>query len=509
MKKFLLGLMSITFILPAFANTNPTKATAQYLKSIENNPPKLEQFFYAMPKGGDIHNHIDGAVYAEDLIRFGSNENFCINPKTMTAYVNPNCDKQYQFKNLSQNPTLYRQVIDAWSMRYFPLNSKPGLPHFFSTFLKMEPVLLKNVPNAIASIANRAGRQNEIYLELMIGSSELMVKDAKGQLPVQVGQATTPDKNLNVWREALLKNGLTTIVNKTKIKIENIHKQVQNLMHCGTDKALPGCKVTIRYQYFTRRILPPKEYYAQIVTAFAVANSSPLIVAVNIVMPENWKASLKYYTTQMEMIGFLRKVYPKAHVTLHAGELAFGQVMPKYLTYHVSQAINIAHAQRIGHGVDIPFEKNSQALLNEMAKKHIDIEVNLTSNHDVLDVYGKNHPLPLFIQSHVPVTLSTDDEGIERTDLTQQYVIAEHSYHIPYETLKNMVRNNLTYGFVQGKSLWQGYNYQKPVSACAGQSLGNANPSASCKAFLKQNLKAKLQWQLESEFNIFEQQYKY
>lgn len=510
MKKTFILTMLLSFIVIAYASTDINffkeneNITANYLKSIQNNPVQLQQFFYAMPKGGDLHNHIDGAVYAEDLIRFGAKQKYCINTKNFTAYKNPNCPVDDQFKNIPDEPALYRNVIDAWSMRYFPLNLKPGLPHFFSTFPKMENVLLDNVPQAIASIANRAGRQNEEYLELMIGSSELKVTDAKGELPIQIGQSTLPQKNLNAWRKALLNNGLSDIIEKTKQKVLVLNNRVNQLMKCGTNEAQPGCKVVIRYQYFTRRELPPNQFFAQLVTAFAVANSSSVIKAINIVMPENWNQALKYYKEQMQMIGFLRRIYPKAHVSLHAGELAFDQVEPKYLRYDVNEAVNIAHADRIGHGVDIPYEDNSQGLLKEMAKKHIDIEVNLTSNEDVLGISGKNHPLPLFLANHVPVTLSTDDEGIERTDLTEQYKIAELNYGLPYKTIKEMVRNNLTYGFVQGKSLWLNYTYKKVVPECANQVVGNNYPSKSCQTYLNSNLKAKLQWHLEEEFHNFE-----
>jgi len=457
-----------------------------------------------MPKGGDIHNHIDGAIYAADLIHFGANEGFCIDPTTFAAYKNTNCDSKYRLKNIPDQPTLYRNVIDAWSMRYFPINMKTGLPQFFNAFPEMENLLLQNIPQAIVSIVNRAGRQNEEYLELMIGSSELNIRDDKGRLPIQVGDATPIQKNLNVWHEALLKNGLNKIIEKTKARMLSLNKEVNNLMMCGTDKAEPGCSVTVRYQYYTRRILPPNEYYAQLVTAFAVANSSPILRAINIVMPENWTQSLRYYTEQMRMIGFLKTIYPDAHVTLHAGELTLGQVPPKYLTSHVDEAVNIARAERIGHAVDLPYEKNSAKLMKEMAEKHIDIEVNLTSNKDVLSVSGKQHPLPMFLEDHIPVTLSTDDEGIERTDLTQQYKIAELDYGLSYKTLKDIARNNLTYGFVEGKPLWKDFDYQRVVSQCANQLLGSDNPSSGCQVYLNKNLKAKLQWYLEQEFHLFE-----
>src|SRR5271167_3066369 len=46
--------------------------TARYLDSIRKQPSMLLAFLHDMPKGGDLHNHLEGAVYAEDLIEFAA-----------------------------------------------------------------------------------------------------------------------------------------------------------------------------------------------------------------------------------------------------------------------------------------------------------------------------------------------------------------------------------------------------------------------------------------------------
>jgi adenosine deaminase len=52
---------------------------AQQFDALRQNPEELRAFFLAMPKGGDIHNHLTGAVYAEYLIDQASAEDLCIN----------------------------------------------------------------------------------------------------------------------------------------------------------------------------------------------------------------------------------------------------------------------------------------------------------------------------------------------------------------------------------------------------------------------------------------------
>jgi adenosine deaminase len=43
-------------------------STGNYLDRIRDSPLALEEFMYELPKGGDLHNHLGGAVYAESMI---------------------------------------------------------------------------------------------------------------------------------------------------------------------------------------------------------------------------------------------------------------------------------------------------------------------------------------------------------------------------------------------------------------------------------------------------------
>ena len=99
-------------------------------------------------------------------------------------------------------------------------------------------------------------------------------------------------------------------------------------------------------------------------------------------------------------------------VSLHAGELWLGFVPPPDLTFHIRQAIEIANARRIGHGVDLAFEHDMEGLLAEMRRRPVAVEINLSSNAIILGVNGKNHPLATYLAAGVPVVISTDDAGV-------------------------------------------------------------------------------------------------
>jgi hypothetical protein len=121
------------------------------------------------------------------------------------------------------------------------------------------------------------------------------------------------------------------------------------------------------------------------------------------------------------------------------------------------------------------YEQEPEKLLKDMAAKQVLVEINLTSNEDVLGVSGKSHPFPIYRKFRVPVALSTDDEGIERIDLTNEYVRAVESYDLSYADLKQLVRNSLEYSFLPGVSLWAGPD-SRLADACGGDAAGADKP---------------------------------
>jgi adenosine deaminase len=231
----------------------------------------------------------------------------------------------------------------------------------------------------------------------------------------------------------------------------------------------------------------------------------PSYVGINFVMPEDGFLSMRDYTLQMRMLDYLHSVYPKVHISLHAGELAQGLVPPEGLRFHIRQAVELGHAERIGHGVDVMYENDAQGLLKEMAQKHVMVEINLSSNEGILGVKGAEHPFPLYRAAHVPVALSTDDEGVSRIDITGEYVRAALDYHLSYQDLKQLARTGMEHSFLAGDSLWAAADvFTAPVAPCKGQTLGQDKPVAGCKAFLGGSEKAAAQWKLERRFRAFE-----
>jgi len=487
-----------------FAQT-PEQKTARYLDSIRNQPSLLLAFLHDMPKGGDLHNHLTGAVYGEDYIDFAASDNLCVD-RTTSRLLAPPCDscERYTPKPAIRcaygDQILYEQIIDAWSMRNWRAGEESGHDHFFATFDKFGLTAHNHIAEGLASVMNRAAKEHVQYVEFM--------HTADGGAAAQLSTKLEWDGDYGKMRQKLLSGGLKEIAAATSQTLAEDDAKARKELKCGTPNAEPGCSVTVRYLYQVLRGLPPDAVFAQILLGFELASSDPQFVGLNLVEPEDWYVPIHDFNQHMAMLDYLHGVYPKVHIALHAGELAESLVKPEDLSFHIRASVERGHAERIGHGVDIMLEKDPIGLMKEMAAGDVLVEINLTSNDQILGISGDEHPLPVYMKYGVPVAISTDDEGVARSDMTHEYLRAIQGYHLSYADLKRMTRNSLEHSFSPGKSLWaETKGSFRPVSACATDAFGKEKPSAGCTGFLTANERAHEQWKLEAAFAEFEKKF--
>jgi adenosine deaminase len=253
------------------------------------------------------------------------------------------------------------------------------------------------------------------------------------------------------------------------------------------------------------RAFPKEQAFAQMVAGFELASADPRVVGINLVQSQDEFNALHDFDLQMRMLDYLHGVYPRVHITLHAGELTPGEVPPYELAAsHIRRSIEIGHAERIGHGLDVVYEKDPVGLIAEMAARHILVEDCLYSHELVRDMKGRENVLSIYLRGGVPVSLATDDEAIVRSQLTWYFRRAVEGYNIDYVTLKRMVRDSLEHAFLPGASLWVAPENFTVVPACAADKLDGEVTSASCREFLAGSEKARLQWKEEVQFAAFE-----
>ena len=482
-------------------------------------PGELYALLKSMPKGADLHMHLSGAVYAETFIAEGIQQGLCVDPvrlkftPPMASSAAACAAGSVPAATALKDQHLYDALVDSFSMRSFvPSSGISGHDQFFATFERFGG--LQDYTSAwLNEVATRAAAQNEQYLEIMV-TPPFATAAALGYRLGWPSDATTDvtHAQLAKLRDELFAGGLREEIADDSKQITDAEATRDKIEGCNVKGMIPtpACTVKVHFLYQVLRAFPSQQVFAQTLLGFETARAEmesghPDFVGINFVQPEDDQIAMKDYHLQMEMLDYLHSVYPKVNISLHAGELAPGMVQPEGLSFHIRDAIDVGHATRIGHGVDVLYEKDAPTLLREMAAKHIMVEINLTSNDGILGVKGKDHPLAAYRAAHVPVALSTDDEGVSRIDLTHEYVRGAEEQALNYVDLKNMARTSLEHAFFQGESLWAAPDdFARRKAACAAPISAASTLTTRCAELLKDSERASEQWELEHRFAVFE-----
>jgi adenosine deaminase/adenosine deaminase CECR1 len=439
------------------AAAGPNEAvTARHYAALVAGTPKtaeLTLFFSRMPKGGDLHHHYSGAVYAESYVDFLDKRGFCVDRKSYTIVTDKaavDADRAKAAKDRACLTTaevyaddgVYRELLQRWSTKDFHNHGAQQSPPdraFFSTFGYFGPVAdTGNFHDGLVEIKERAVRENVAYIETMY------------KLAPFVPNADFDDQ---AWRNAENDAALDAQLRAWMTTLEQDPKFVATIADfvAGIEKEAAGIddeRFTMRYQLYVLRLFNPSMVFSSMVSAFKAAARGGKIVGVNIVGQESRMIPMRDYTLHMKMFRFLKSVYPNVKVALHAGELALGDVRPEDLQYHIDQAVNMAGANRIGHGIDLAHETNAPAIMKTMRAKDIPVEINLTSNAFISGIEGENHPVTLYRKYGVPYVISTDDAGVTRHTLSNEYVLFASRYKPSYAEIKKTAYDSIRYSFL-------------------------------------------------------------
>jgi adenosine deaminase/adenosine deaminase CECR1 len=447
-----------------------TRATARYYESLvareQPNLAELNLLLNAMPKGGDLHHHYSGAIYAETYIDWLGKEGYCVYrrdepAKCADAYPpskdchaafrietrpaqgksDPNCLGAQQ---ITDDNGFYRELLMRWSDKDFYNHSHESNPpdqQFFDTFGYFGAASAYSPQTGLTQLKQQAKADNLQYLETMLkGAPATENAELSRKLDALPPDAEGPELQqiMQAYADQLDRDSAA------QKKIADYRESLSAYAK-GQDDA----DFTLRFQTYVTRNNPPGMVFAGLYSAFAAAHDNPLLVGVNIVGPENGVVAMRDYRLHMQMFRFLKTRFPDVRLALHAGELTLGMVPPAGLKSHIRNAVEIAGAERIGHGIDITYESDATGLLEDMSKRRIAVEICLSSNAFILGVEKEAHPVTVYLRHHVPIVIATDDEGVSRSDINAEYLLFTSRYKPSYAQLKDTVYNSIRYSFLQ------------------------------------------------------------
>lgn len=439
---------------------NLTATRQQYSDLISGETPRIAELsllINMLPKGGDLHHHYSGAIYAETYLDWVKAREYCIYSATDAGLQIKKFQIETKPQSLNetartlclsvdatrQDNSFYRELLERWSDKDYTNHFQAQLPpdqQFFNTFSYFAPISSVDYHAGLQSLKIRAQQENLGYLETMLKGGPTIDKPELAGLLNGLNNDATPTQLAKACEQAYdLLAGDADTNRKVEAYLQELTEAAAGLDDAG---------FTLRFQAYVSRNTTPANVFSSLYTSFAAARRSKLIVGVNIVGPENGFIAMRDYSLHMKMFAFLKERFPGVKLSLHAGELTLGMVPPEGLRSHIREAVLVAGAERIGHGVDIAYETEAQELLKIMKERAIAVEINLTSNAFILGVRDEAHPVRLYARFGVPLVISSDDTGVSRNDLSGEYLLYASRYRPSYDELKELVYNSIRFSFL-------------------------------------------------------------
>lgn len=145
-------------------------------EEIKSNPTALRIFMEKFPKGAELHNHLTGSTYTENVLQYSAKyPELCLETKTFTVYNSKNSTKNctYPLYRVLNDQAMYTKLLLEWSLFDFH-KAAPGFKQtkpsdlFFDTFLKYHALTEVCKADILAESLNRAARQKLSYIEIII-----------------------------------------------------------------------------------------------------------------------------------------------------------------------------------------------------------------------------------------------------------------------------------------------------------------------------------------------------
>lgn len=403
---------------------------------------ELYSFLYAMPKGGDLHNHLSGAAFPQWWYQLALEQK----KRGFTYYtkVRINNCKPYGAPQFNGNPYLllfvnlqqsnYEALSDCEKTEYVALEA-------------LNDVQKKGWLNSLRLNGANEGRDeffethwqrmNDLFLNHEI-QAEILVRNM-----VAFGAEGLSYLEIDMTPVGVNADG-SFIDSESVLKYYKKRLMEKDALNSG---------VSVRFHYALLRFTPDAEKNLEDIYAF-VDRHRDMYVAIDMVGREdNDKGHpLRFLPTLRKM----RSKYPGIQLSIHAGEV-------DEPNHHIRDTLLLG-ANRIGHGVNLLSDPSTYLLMRHGSYM---VEINLISNLllEYVSDYSQ-HIFPELLRTNVPVALSTDDRGMFDSNITDEFFVAVKEFNLSWSEINELNRNSINFGFMDDKTKHKLLNaYNENISA--------------------------------------------
>lgn len=397
----------------------PALTAADWFQEFQKSatPQELYQFLWAVPKGGDLHNHFTLAIHAEQwyaaATRAKHNEFY-----TRVRFQNCEDSTEPAILSITIQRSTYAKLSDCRKQEYVALRNldERQKQHWLSSLKLDKPGEGRNefFEVLIARLSDMA-RDPWLAAELLVENMRFYGEQGLRYLEAQFNVARMQDTEGRL----LAPNEVSRIVREAL---------------AGSDAKATG--VTARFQITVIRYTPSAEQSVEEAYQFVDANRD-LWVGINMAGREdNDKGHPLRF---LEVFRRMRRTYTGIQLSIHGGEVdSPGDEVRRTL---------LLGATRIGHGINLITDPEGMLL---MRNRRALIETSLVSNK--LLEYTPDldkHPFPEYLRTGIPVCLNTDDPGAWDSNITDEYFLAVRHFRLSWREIVQIGRDSLSYSFVE------------------------------------------------------------
>ena len=381
---------------------------------------QLYRLLYAMPKGGDLHQHFNLANLAESWLLLATDPKVTRNNVFYTRARPRDCPNVAS--TAPRFTTLQKSSVEVLPPcqrdEYVALSAMtPEERALFVSGLKLDrdDEGRQEFFDAIGSRIGDMGRDPNLASAALVDNMRRFAAEGLRYMEVFVigpkfidiyGQPVAVERGVQILRERLL----------------------------TPDAQATG--MTVRFLATVVRHHPDAE--SQIERAYElVSKHRDLFVGINIAGRE--EDGRGHALRFVDVFRRMRTRYGGIPLSLHAGESEAPGTQVKDTL--------LLGANRIGHGTNL---LSDQSTLLLMRGNHYLIETSLLSNQLLKYVPDiKQHPFPEFLRIGIPVCLNTDDRGAWDSNMTDEFFAAVTNFNLSWEEIVAIGRNSLTYSFAE------------------------------------------------------------
>ena len=360
-------------------------------EAAKQSPDALLAFLKMMPKSADLHHHLDGSCYYEDVLDFAIEHELQFDTAQGRFVESTGAGHTIAASELQNDAGALLAFQQAFSASGWQPGS--GKSSFFSVFGALASV---QYPEGLMlhRLLQRSASENIFYEEII---APVIPPEVVDELESELPQGWENDlgASVSLLSERLAGSGFAASVRARLDEWEQAASGIPN----------SGRAPVFRFLGYALRNDSRARFFAASNAIFAATLADHRVVGYSMAGGEDLPSSLEDFDFHLNVLTALGDHFGPIRATLHTGELTPSDCEQVVLDARIRRSVLEGRAGRIGHGVSIKWESEPERTFDLLRTNSVAVEICLSSNEIILEVEPGGHPVRDYIRAEVPVVI--------------------------------------------------------------------------------------------------------